>query len=876
MRIPSAIAIASIASVMFWAALDRQLDAPDWEGKFVGLAYNPSGIYGQAELEEIPEERIRSDLALLRPWTGNVRTYSVDRGLDAVPRIAREVGGLQVSLGIWLSNDTAYNEAELARAIPLINAYPDVIRRVFVGNEAVLRAELSAGAVVAYLRRVKNAVPDTVEVGYADVWSVWLENPELALASDFVGAHLLPYWEGIEARDGDRYIRDRMRLLRKTFPERDIVIAETGWPSEGRTKRNSVPSPATEAYFLRNFLELAADRSYDYYLMEAFDQPWKQGQEGAVGAYWGIFDAMGRPKLQLAGELTTRPDWYLFASAATALVIFLGILVLPRMPAMNVPGYLAMGLVIGVLVTEALAIFDTWVVEYFDWGTVLSAVLVLPALICTATLLVTETTEFALSLWRQRKVPGTFEPDGSYPFVSIHLPTHNEPPLMVLQTLNALARLDYPGFEVIVLDNNTADESLWRPVQAHCRALGPKFRFYHMDNVAGFKAGALNLALDLTSPHAEVVAVIDSDYQVSPDWLRVAMPAFQDPRIALVQCPQDYRDADTSRFKRWIFGEFAGFFHIGMVERNEHNAIIQHGTMCLMRREALVAVGAWATWSITEDTELGLRLFAAGYRAHYIPQSYGRGLMPDTFDAYRNQRHRWVYGGMQILKRHAGSLFLGRAGQSGSGLTTAQRYQFLAGWLPWLCDGLSVIFVVLAIAWSLLAATMPTVFTVPPVVISMVVVGLFVMKVTKSLWLHYARVNPSLTAALTASLVGLSLSYTVGRAVIRGLATTNQPFMRTPKWEATNAVGAAILGVGSELTFLVLLLLSSAAITLGTGADDPAEHAWLAVLAVMSTPFVATQVVAFASILPGQRLAEHTAGVVPIGHSGPPDIDVAA
>ncbi len=876
MRIPTAIAIVSIASLMFWAALNRPLDAPDWEGKFGGLAYNPSGIYNRGQLEQIPEDRIRSDLTLLREWTGNIRTYSVDRGLDVVPRIAQELGGLQVSLGIWLSNDTAYNEAELARAIPLINAYPGVIRRVFVGNEVVLREELSAAAVKAYLQRVRDAVPASVEVGYADVWSVWLKYPELAEASDFVGAHLLPYWEGVEAREGDRYVRDRMRLLKKKFPGRKIVIAEAGWPSEGRTKRSSVPSPATEAYFLRNFLELAADREYDYYVIEAFDQPWKRDQEGAVGAYWGVFDAEARPKLRLAGELSTRPDWYLFASVAVALVITLGMLVMPRMPAMSVPGYLAVGLAIGVAISQALAIFDTWVVEYLDWGTVISSVLVVPALICAAALLFTETIEFALSLWRQSRAPAQYEPDGSHPFVSIHLPTHNEPPLMVMQTLNALARLDYPNFEVIVLDNNTADDSLWRPVQGHCRSLGPRFHFFHMENVEGFKAGALNLALEQTSAEAEIIAVIDSDYQVAPDWLRTAVPAFQNPRIALVQCPQDYRDFNAGRFKRWMHGEYAGFFHIGMVERNEHNAIIQHGTMCLIRRDALESVGSWSTWSITEDTELGLRLFAAGYLAHYIPQSYGRGLMPDTFDAYRKQRHRWVYGGMQILKRNAGSLFLGRAGQSGSGLTPAQRYQFLAGWLPWLSDGLSLVFVALAIAWSLLSAVFPTVFTVPPVVISLVVVGLFVMKISKSLWLHLARVNPRIGAALSASLVGLSLSYTVGRAVISGLLTSNHPFLRTPKCEAPNALVAAAREARAELTVLAALLLAFTAIYLGTGAEDPAEIAWLAVLAVMSTPFAATLVVAFASTLPRESVSDTAAGVVPVGKAGSPDVDVAA
>jgi exo-beta-1,3-glucanase (GH17 family)/cellulose synthase/poly-beta-1,6-N-acetylglucosamine synthase-like glycosyltransferase len=876
MRIPTAIAVVSVASLLFWAALNRTLDAPDWQGRFEGVSYNPSGIYNRAELEQVAEERIRGDLTLLRQWTKNVRTYSVDRGLDAVPRIAQEIGDLEVSLGIWLSEDVAYNEAELARAIPLINAYPDVIRRVFVGNEVVLRGELSADAVATYLQRVREAVPETVEVGYADVWSTWLKYPNLALASDFVGAHLLPYWEGVRARDGERYIRDRMRLLKNTFPGRNIVIAETGWPSEGRTKGGSSASPATESYFLRQFLHLAADRGYDYYVIEAFDQPWKQAQEGAVGAYWGIFDALGNPKLNLAGELSARPDWYLFASAAVALVIGLGLLVMHRMPRMGPPGYIAVSVAIGIAVSEGLSIFDTWNVEYFDWGNLVSAILVVPLLVCAAILLLTETIEFALSLWRERQLPATREPDGLYPFVSIHLPTHNEPPLMVMQTLNALARLDYPNFEVIVLDNNTADGSLWRPVQGHCRALGPRFHFHHVENMEGFKAGALNLALELTSAQAEFVAVIDSDYQVATDWLRCAIPAFQDPEVALVQCPQDYRDTGSGPFKRWIFQEYASFFHIGMVERNEHNAIIQHGTMCLIRRSALESVGRWATWCITEDTELGLRLFEAGYRAHYIPRSFGKGLMPDTFDAYRKQRHRWVYGGMQILKRHAGELLFGRRGDAGIGLAPAQRYQFIAGWLPWMSDGLAVIFVGLAIAWSFLAAAMPATFTVPPAVLSLVVLGLFIMKITKALWLHYARVNASALAALTSALVGLSLSYTVGRAVISGLLTANQPFLRTPKCESQNSLAAAFRDAHAELAFLIALLGAATAIILGTGADDPAEIAWLAALAVMSMPFSATLVIALTSSLPGRTTLVLSQDVAPVSNPGPPDVDVAA
>ena len=112
--------------------------------------------------------------------------------------------------------------------------------------------------------------------------------------------------------------------------------------------------------------------------------------------------------------------------------------------------------------------------------------------------------------------------------------------------------------------------------------------------------------------------MLDSDYVVSPDWLRCMAPAFADPAVGFVQSPQDYRDNDGSFFKRLMFWEYAGFFHLGMVTRNERNAIIQHGTMTLIRRAALEEAGGWAEWTITEDAELGLRLFRHGWEAVYV------------------------------------------------------------------------------------------------------------------------------------------------------------------------------------------------------------------------------------------------------------------
>src|SRR5690606_14924748 len=192
-----------------------------------------------------------------------------------------------------------------------------------------------------------------------------------------------------------------------------------------------------------------------------------------------------------------------------------------------------------------------------------------------------EAHEWAESLWTKKwqrlPRPAADTPDADLPLVSIHVPAYNEPPDMMIQTLDALARLDYPRFEVLVIDNNTKDPAVWQPVEEHCRQLGERFRFFHVDPLAGFKAGALNFALRQTAPEAAVVAVIDSDYMVEPDWLRALVPQFADANMAIVQAPQDYRDGDENAFKAMCLAEYRGFFQIGMVTRNERNAIIQHG-----------------------------------------------------------------------------------------------------------------------------------------------------------------------------------------------------------------------------------------------------------------------------------------------------------
>jgi cellulose synthase/poly-beta-1,6-N-acetylglucosamine synthase-like glycosyltransferase len=410
---------------------------------------------------------------------------------------------------------------------------------------------------------------------------------------------------------------------------------------------------------------------------------------------------------------------------------------------------------------------------------------------------------------------------------------------------------------VIVIDNNTKDASTWQPVAAHCRRLGPRFRFFHVDPLQGFKAGALNYALARTTEDARIVAIIDSDYQVDPSWLRDLVPAFEREQVAIVQAPQDYRDEGVNAFKAMCYAEYRGFFHIGMVTRNERNAIIQHGTMTLVRRDALDRVGGWAEWSITEDAELGLRLFEHGFEAHYVSRSYGKGLVPDTFLDYKRQRFRWAYGAMQIIRAHARALFLPRDGR----LTRGQRYHFIAGWLPWLADGLNLLFNVAALCWSIAMIVAPYRMDPPLIMFSVVPLTLFTFKLVKLAHLYITRIGANIRQTLAAAIAGLSLSHTIGLAVIKSAFTRNEPFHRTPKGTPQGTSLRILASARPETCFLLALLACAYLIThqvrltpaLVLGLPEELKGSdvsiWVTVLLIQALPFAAALFVSIVSAL---------------------------
>ena len=840
-RIAIALLLVVSASALFWASRDYQVIAPDWDGQVRGISYSPSHLFTQKQHDMVSPERIDRDMQQLSQLTGRVRTYTVSNGLDRVPDIARRYG-LTVSLGIWIGPDLDANEQEVEKGIRVALANRRTIDRVFVGNEAIMRGDVTADQLNAYIKEVRAALPNRIKVTTAEPWSTWLLTPELAQNVDIISIHLLPYWEGVYVKDSLIFLQHAFGHIQDQFPDKPIVIGEAGWPSEGRTRGNAEASLANQAWFVRNFVQLAMEKGYDYYLIEAYDQPWKGGNEGAVGAYWGLFDALGTPKFPFTGMLRTFPEWRSYALGAAILTLILGLLILGRMPRVRQPGYLVMGGLVAMVTTGVLVLIDATTLEYIAPSDIAMIAAMIPLVFLASTVILTEGIELAASLWRvERRTLRASIPEQS-PRVSIHVPCYNEPPAMVIETLNALSHLDYENCEIIVLDNNTEDASVWRPVEEHCATLGPRFRFFHFNKLDGFKAGALNKALELTDPDARYVAVIDSDYQVEPFWLRRALPFFATPEVALVQGPQDYRDGHDNVFKSMCYEEYRGFFHIGMVERNEHDAIIQHGTMTIVRKDALEEVNGWSEWCITEDTELGLKLFEAGYSAAYIPQSMGKGLTPDTLQAFMSQRYRWVYGAMQIMKHHIGAIFFGR-----TKLTWAQRYQFLSGWLPWISDGLGLIVTMFALMWTLLMTIAPRYFDVPMMALSAAALALFTAKTLKTLLLYPQKVRSGIFGAVIASIAGLALTHTVGKAVITGLFTSRKPFMRTPKCEDPAMLSQVLRQTWQEVTLLSLCVLALIAMVFDRGFDDPAAMLWMVMLAIQSMPYAATVITAVLS-----------------------------
>ena len=847
----------ALANYLVWGWIATPIAAPQVTPRVNGLAYAPFGRADSPTQRHTPAtELIAADLRQLATITGEIRTYTASQ-LPQLPALAARQG-LRLTLGAWLNRDAAANERELAAALAAAGAHKN-ITRLLIGNETVLKGVLTPAELVVHLKRARAAA--TVPVSTAEPWHVWIKHPELAAQVDFITVHLLPYWEGVGQDTAVAEAFERLARVSARFPGKPILIGETGYPSSGDTIKRARPSPGAQAAYIRQFVARAQREKLDYFLIEAYDQPWKQQEEGRAGAYWGMFDAARQPKFAFDGTIEADPYWRtkaLYSSAAGWLFLFW---FLRRTATANLRplARVAFAATAQAVLSFATVLLTLPLMHYMfvaDW--VMLALLIPTSLVMVAIMLA-HLFEFVELFWdgslHRRFAPMPLAETARQPFVSIHLACSNEAPEMVIATIRSLAALDYRAYEVLIIDNNTTDDALWQPLRDFVAGLPARFRFIHLPTWPGYKAGVLNYALTLSAAHTELVAVVDADYVVRPHWLASLVGHFDDPKVGIVQAPQAHRDWGGQTLRRMMNWEYEGFFRIGMHHRNERDAIIQHGTMTLIRASALRRHGQWSEWCMCEDSELGLRLMQQDLRAVYVDQVMGEGLTPDSFAAFKRQRARWAQGGMQICKAHWRALF------GKSKLSFGQRYHFLAGWLPWIGDALHLVFVIAALLWTIGTLALPHAFPLPITLFMLPLAAFCLGKLLIGPLLYWRRVPCSAGGIVGAAIAGMALSHAIARGVLAGLLCGAGVFRITAKGgkaapAATSLAGRlmriARLFAPAREEFLLLSGLASAiaAIAFTRSAGHLESALWMLMLGLQSLPYLAALTCAAAAALP--------------------------
>jgi exo-beta-1,3-glucanase (GH17 family)/cellulose synthase/poly-beta-1,6-N-acetylglucosamine synthase-like glycosyltransferase len=870
-------ALAATVNLLLWRASNPPLQAPPAPQRVAGLTYNAFQRHDDPRSGRLPKaEAIDADLRLLAGTTSRLRTYSAAE-FPQLPALAAR-HGIELALGVWLDRRAENNEREIAAAIDAARQHANV-KRVIAGNETRLHGVLSARELAAVLARLRAAL--RVPVSTAEPWHVWLREPALAAQVDFITVHLLPYWEGVPEHAALTEAMARYRQLRERFPGKPIVIGEIGWPSGGASIQAprwspelpiSAPaeaSPAAQARFVRAFLQHAADRGLDYYLLEAFDQPWKRAVEGPAGAHWGLRDAARQPKFAFSGPVDADPRWRTKAALSSAATLVFVPCLLLAFGTLGWAGRLVLALAFQAMASFAVVLALLPLADYLRTPDLAVMAVLLPALLLMGAILMVQVIEFAEMHWprglRRRAAPMPLAQGTARPDVSIHLACCNEPPEQVIAAIDSLMALDWPALELIVVDNNTADAARWRPVQAHVQTLQrsgpsdaasgrPRLRFFHLSSWPGYKAGALNFALQHTDARAQWVGVVDADYLVARDWLARLAGWLGAPGVVAVQAPQAHRGWHTQALGRMMNWEYEGFFRIGMHHRHERNAVIQHGTMTLVRTEALRAAGGWAEDCVCEDSELGLRLLAGGGRIVYVDQVFGTGLVPADFAAYAGQRTRWAQGAMQILRRHARRLFAPWS----TTLSWAQRYHFVAGWLPWVGDAAHLVFSLAAMVWTVALLIAPGHVGAPIDLFALPLAVFFAARLVMTPLLYRRLVRCSTADIAGAAVAGMALSHAVARGVFAGLFGGPGVFRVTRRGGSSVPMGpmaaaaAMLRAVREEATLCAGLCVCALAVA--WPADTPAARGgWILVLVLQALPYATTLACALVPLAAGWR-----------------------
>lgn len=421
--------------------------------------------------------------------------------------------------------------------------------------------------------------------------------------------------------------------------------------------------------------------------------------------------------------------------------------------------------------------------------------------------------------WRRSTVEAMFSPY-YLPKVAIHVPTFNEPFELVKETLDRLLKLDYPADRVVIMvaDDSTRPECA-APIRDYCAKIG--IQYHTRADRVGYKAGALNMLLEKTPVDCNLLAIIDADYQVEPEYLRETVGFFVDPDLGWLQTPQDYRNRHQSFLTEQYYLADAYFYRTILPSRNEENSIIFCGTMGMLRMRAVLEVGGWNEKCITEDAELSVRLLNAGWNSLYVNKTYGRGLIPPTFEAYKKQHYRWAFGGGRILRTHFFRFVFGR-------FSFRQRLDYLVGSFNWF-EGAFIfaiaLFILTMAGMDLAGSDVVTHHDSEILLVGLVPLFLLLDGLTRVHLVLRRAVN--LTFGGTLRILGMwfSVKFSDMRAALKALIGLQIPFVRTPKAPAKRPTRAEAWGIALKLTrfesFMAVILALGALLMMVKGLTAP-------------------------------------------------------